>query len=160
MNRREIREKNKEINLLDEIVKIINQYFPELMGKFDGLTDKRHQSYVVYKMRVIFMVRLLGLICSIKSMNELSREFNTEEAIENIARICGVELEEIPHHDTINDVFEKIDVKEIEKINSYIISKLIRSKILYPYRIRDKYYHVVVDGTGLATSRKNIMTNV
>ena len=154
MNRREKRANKKDINLLGEVVKIMKQYFPELMEKFDQLTDNRHQSYVVYKMRVIFMVRLLGLICSVKSMNELSREFNTEEAKENIAKICGVELEEIPHYDTINDVFEKIDVKEIEKINYYLIKKLIRSKMLYPYRIRGRYFHIVIDATCLATSRK------
>lgn len=32
-------------------------------------------------MKVIFIVRLLGLMCEIKSMNELSREFNTEKTI-------------------------------------------------------------------------------
>ncbi len=122
MNRKERREKCKEINVLEEIIKIMNQYFPELLKKFDKLTDKRNQSYVVYKMRVIFLVRLLGLMSEIKSMNEISREFNTEEAIKNIAKISGVELEEIPHHDTINDVFEKVEVTEIEKINKYIIT--------------------------------------
>lgn len=159
MNRKEKRENCKEINMLEEIIKIINQYFPELLNEFDKLTDKRNQSYVVYKMRVIFLVRLIGLMCEIKSMNELSRELNTEEAIENVAKICGIELDEIPHHDTINDVFEKIEVEEIEKINKYIIKRMIRSKILDKYRIREKYFHIVVDGTGLATSRKRYNEN-
>ena len=108
MNRKERREKSKELDLLSEVINIVNQYFPELINKFDVLTDLRNQSYVQYKMKVIFMVRLLGLMCEIKSMNELSREFNTEETIKNIAEICGLELDEIPHHDTINDVFETI----------------------------------------------------
>ena len=157
MNRKERRENKKQINILNEMVNIIKQYFPELMLEYDKLTDKRHQSYVVYKMRVIFVVRLLGLICKIKSMNELSREFNTEEAIENIARVCGLELDEIPHHDTINDVFKKIEITEIEKINKILITKMIRNKMLDKFRIRDRYFHIVIDGTGLATSRKNII---
>ena len=126
---------------------------------FEGLTDLRHQSYVIYKMKVIFMVRLLGLMCEIKSMHELTRDFNTDEAIKNIAQICGLELEEIPHCDTINDVFEQIKSEEIEKIIKYMITKLIRSKMLEKYKIRDKYYHIVVDGTGLATSRKKYNKN-
>ena len=36
------------------------------------------------KMKVIFIVRLLALMCEIKSMHELTREFNTDEAIENL----------------------------------------------------------------------------
>ena len=159
LNRKDKRVKKKELNILRDVITIINQYFPELINKFEGLTDIRHQSYVEYKMKVIFMVRLLALMCEIKSMNELTREFNTEEAIENIAKICGLKLEEIPHCDTINDVFKNINVKEIEEIRKYMIVKMIRNKMLEKYKIREKYYHIVVDGTGLATSRKKYNKN-
>ena len=117
MNRRERREKNKEINILEDLVRIIKQYFPELINKFDGLTDLRNQSYIKYTMKVIFIVRLLGLMSEMKSMHGMTRELNTKESIKNIAQICNLELEEIPHCDTINDVFEKIKVEEIEEIS-------------------------------------------
>ena len=74
----EKKEEKKEINILEDLVRIIKQYFPELINKFEGLTDIRHQSYVKYKMKVIFIVRLMGLMCEIKSMHGLTMEFNTE----------------------------------------------------------------------------------
>ena len=156
MNRQEKRNKKKELNVLSEVITIINQYFPELISKFEGLTDLRNQSYVKYKMKVIFIVRLLGLMSEIKSMQELTRDFNTEETIKNIAKICEIELDEIPHCDTINDVFENIEVEEIRK---YMINRIIRSKMLDKYKIRDRYYHVVIDGTGLAASKKKYNEN-
>lgn len=159
MNREQRRKNRDGINILSETIAIIKKYMPELMNKFDNLTDLRHQSYVKYKMKVIFMVRLMGLMCSIKSMNEMTREFNTQETIENIAKMCELELNEIPHCDTINDVFEKIKVEEIEEIIKDIITKLIRGKILTKFLVRDKYYHIIVDGTGLATSRKRYNKN-
>lgn len=159
MNRKERRENRKELDVLSEVINIIKQYFPELINKFDGLTDLRNQSYVKYKMKVIFIVRLLGLMCEIKSMNELSREFNTEETIKNIAEICELDLDEIPHHDTINDVFETIKISELEEIRKYMIIRLIRSKMLQKYKIRGKYYHIIIDGTGLATSRTKYNPN-
>ena len=159
MNRREKRIKSKELNILSEVITIINQYFPELIEKFEGLTDLRHQSYVTYKMKVIFMVRLLALMSEIKSMHELTREFNTEEAIQNIAQICDLELEEIPHCDTINDVFKNVKIEEIEKIRKYMITRMIRNKMLEKYKIRGQYYHVIIDGTGLATSKKKYNKN-
>ena len=159
MNRKEKSEKKKELNILGDVITIINQYFPELIKKFEGLTDLRHQSYITYKMKVIFMVRLLGLMCEIKSMNEITREFNTNEAIKNIAKICGLELEEIPHCDTINDIFKRVEVKEIEEIRKYMIVKMIRNKMLDRFKIRGQYYHIIVDGTGLATSRKKYNEN-
>ena len=159
MNRAEKRKKLKEINMLNEVVSIIRRYFPELINKFNSLTDLRNQSYITYQMKVIFMVRLLGLMCEIKSMHEMTSELNTEEAIENIAKICGLQLDEIPHCDTINNVFEQVKVEEIEEIRKYIITRLIRGKIIKRFLVRDKYYHIIVDGTGLATSRKKYNNN-
>ena len=159
MNRKERRNKKQELNILENIITIINQYFPELISRFDGLTDVRHQSYVKYKMKVIFIVRLMGLMSSIKSMHELTEEFNTEEAISNIAQICGLELDEIPHCDTINDIFEQVNVEEMESIIKYMINRMIRNKMFDKFKIRDKYYHVVVDGTGLASSKKKYNKN-
>lgn len=159
MNRKEKRSKKRELNMLNDLVTVINQYFPELIKKFNGLTDLRNQAYVKYQMKVIFIVRLMGLMCEMKSMQGMTRELNTEEAIQNIAEICKLELEEIPHCDTINDVFEKVKVEEIERIRKYMITKLIRGKMIQKYKIRDKYYHIIVDGTGLATSRKKYNEN-
>ena len=159
MNRKERREKKSELNILNDLVTIVRQYFPELIKKFNSITDLRNQSYVKYKMKVIFIVRLLGLMCEMKSMHGMTRELNTKESIENIAQICDLELEEIPHCDTINDVFEKVRIEEIEKIRKYMINKLIRGKILQRYKIRDRYYHIIVDGTGLAASRKKYNEN-
>lgn len=159
MNRKEKREKKEEINLLNELVTIMKQYFPELINKFEGLTDTRNQSYITYQMKVIFMVRLMGLMCEMKSMNGMTRDLNTEKAINNIAKICKVKLEEIPHCDTINDVFQNINIEELEEIRKYMITKIIRSKMVNRYRIRNRYYHIIVDGTGLATSRKKYNKN-
>lgn len=159
MNRAERRKKFEEINVLNEVIAIMRSYFPELINKFNKLTDLRHQSYIKYQMKVIFMVRLLGLMCEIKSMQEMTRELNTEKAIENIAKICGLKLEEIPHCDTINNVFEQVEVAEIEEIRKYMIVKLIRGKMIKKFLVRDKYYHIIIDGTGLATSRNQYNTN-
>ena len=159
MNRRERREKKEELNVLEGVITIIKQYFPELINKFEGLTDTRHQSYITYKMKVIFIVRLMGLMCEIKTMHELTREFNTKEAIKNIAKVCGLELEEIPHCDTINEIFKKVKIEEIEEIRKYMIVKMIRNKMLERFKIRGKYYLVVIDGTGLASSKKKYNKN-
>lgn len=106
MNRRERRKIKKEIEIFSDVVKIIKQYFPDLSKKRNELTDTRHQSYVEYKMSVITITRLLGLLCGIKSMRETTEKLDTEETIKNIGNILGIELEEIPHYDTINNVFE------------------------------------------------------
>lgn len=40
-----------------------------------------------------------------------------------------------------------------------MIVKMIRNKMLEKYKIRGQYYHVIVDGTGLETSKKKYNKN-
>lgn len=105
-------------------------------------------------MSVITVTRLLGLLCGIKSMRSTTEKFNTEETIENIANLLEIELEEIPHYDTINNVFEKLDIEELRKIQKYMVNRLIRSKMFDKYRFKDKYFQVVIDGTGIVSFKE------
>ena len=154
MNRREKRKMKREINIFEDVVNIIKQYFPQLTQKLEELTDVRHQSYVEYKMSVITVTRLLGLLCGIKSMRETTEKFNTEETITNISKLLEIELEELPHYDTINNVFEKIDIKQLRKIQKYMVNRLIRSKMFDKYRYKGKYFQIVIDGTGITSFKE------
>ena len=122
MNRAEKRKLKKEIDIFADVVKIIKQYFPELIKRFERLTDTRHQSYVEYQMSVITVTRLMGLLCGITSMRNTTEKFNTEEAIENIGKLLGIEIEEITHYDKINDIFEELDIEELRIIQKYIVN--------------------------------------
>ena len=154
MNRKEKRKIKKEINIFKDVVNIIKQYFPQLTQKLEELTDARHQSYVEYKMSVITVTRLLGLLCGIKSMRETTEKFNTEETITNISKLLEIELEELPHYDTINNVFEKIDIKQLRNIQKYMVNRLIRSKMFDKYRYKGKYFQIVIDGTGITSFKE------
>ena len=154
MNRREKRKIKKEINIFVDVVRIIKQYFPKLTQKLNELTDTSHQSYVVYQMSVITVTRLLGLLCGMKSMRETTEKLNTEETIKNINALLGIDLEEIPHYDTINNIFEKLNINELRKKQKYMVNRLIRSKMFDKYRFKEKYFQVVVDGTYMMTFKK------
>ncbi len=159
MNRKEKRKIRKEIEMFSNVVTLIKQYFPFLIEKLDKLTDTRHQSYVEYTMATITVTRLLGLLCGIKSMRETTKVFNTEETIQNIANLLEIELEEIPHYDTINEVFENLEIEELRKIQKYMVQKLIRSKMFDKYRYKGRYYQIVVDGTGIVRFKERHCSN-
>ena len=115
MNRKEIRKRKNELEIFSDMVEIIKQYFPFLIKKLDQLTDRRHQSYVEYTMSSIAVTRLLGLLCGIKSMRQTTKTFNTKETIKNISNLLEIELEEIPHYDTINESFWEYKYRRIEE---------------------------------------------
>ena len=148
----------KDKNLLKETIKIINKYLPELTKMLSNLTDKRHQSYITYSMKTIVMTRLLALICGVTTMNNMSRQFNTEEAIKNISSICNQQLDEIPDWQTIQDVIEDLSIEEINNIRKYIVVTLIRSKMFDRYRYNG-YIQLLVDATGLTSLDYNLNGN-
>ncbi|MEN0648338.1 hypothetical protein NSQ82_04735 [Caldifermentibacillus hisashii] len=62
------------------------------------------------------MMVILKNACNLKSMREMTNEFNKEECIKNLGKLLGNEdLEELPHYDTINDFFRQ-NLKESESI--------------------------------------------
>jgi len=142
------RERKNAVNTLEELLIIINQYFPEFYKWLEDLTDTRNQSYVTYDIKVCLVVRIIALCAGIQSMNGISRDLNTDETIENINKILKENYVELPHKDTIMLVINELNFKELENIQTQMIKILIRSKMLDKYRYNGMF-HVVIDGTGL-----------
>lgn len=109
----------KERNIFSDVISILKQYFPALTTMFERLTDVRNQSYVKYSMTVIFITRLLGLLCGKTSMRSLTKTMNTDICIKNISKILEIDLDEIPHYNTINDVFEQVNSEEYKHFTEW-----------------------------------------
>ena len=148
----------KDKDLLREVLKIIKKYLPQLTTLFSKLTDKRHKSYIIYKMRTIITTRLFALICGITTMTEMTTTFNKDEAIKNLSKICNQELKEIPDWQTIQDVIEQLDIKEIEDIRKYIVKALVRSKMFDKYRYNNAF-QLLIDATGISSHDYNLNGN-
>jgi hypothetical protein len=57
----------------------------------------------------------------------------------------------LPHGDTLNDAFKMLDPDRMQDVVCLPVKGLIRKKVLYPYRVLDKYFVVAIDGTGTVT---------
>ena len=133
LKRKDRRALVKDKNLLKELIKIINKYFPMLNKLLDNLTDKRHKSYITYNVRTLILTRIFALLCGITSMNEMNTSFNKDEAINNLSSICNKKLNEVPDWQTIQDVIEQLDIEEIRNIRIYMVKSLVRSKMFDKY---------------------------
>ena len=150
VTRKERREQEKETNFFLEFTKIKKHFFKELTSKLKSVKDHRHQSYVDYDPEVILFLVVLKNMTSLESMRNMSKSFNKGECIENIGKVLGLkELEELPHYDTVNDFLSGLEVSELEEIRTYMIKELLRKRSFEGYRIENKYWGIVIDGTGL-----------
>ena len=159
MNIKERRELRKDKDLIKELYSIIIKYLPKLLDMFENLTDIRNKSYVTYKMKTICVTRLFGLLCGLTTMTDISSDdFNTNDCIKNLSKICGQNLEEIPYWETIQDVFINIKTNELRDIQKYIVKALIRSKMFDKYRF-NSCFQLLFDGTGLSSHNYNLNNN-
>lgn len=152
LTRKMKRDKRKKVNPLNELLTIINQYFPNFYNWLDNLTDNRNKSYITYDVKVCLVIRILALCSGIQSMNGISRDFNTDETINNINSILKENYIELPHKDTIQLVINELIFEELEEIQTKIIRTLIRNKMLDKYRFNGMF-HVVIDGTQLYSTQ-------
>lgn len=51
-------------------------------------------------------------------------------------------------------MFEKLEIEELRQIQKYMVNRLIRSKMFDKYRFKDKYFQIVVDGTGIMSFKE------
>ena len=154
--RKERREKLGKLQLGWELVRLIRHFFPDLISQLKGVTDQRHQSYIRYENHVLLMTRILASIFYISSMRKASEELNKEEVIANMGYVCGRELEELPYWETINLYLEKVPDQELQEMICKLVKHLLRSRAFESARIRGRYWQVIVDGTQLASSRKEL----
>lgn len=158
MNRKERRNLRKDKDLIKELYSIIVKYLPKLLDMFENLTDVRNKSYVTYKIKTICVTRLFALLCGLTTMTDISNDFNSDNCIKNLSKICGQNLEEIPYWETIQDVFITINTNELRDIQKYIVKALIRSKMFDKYRFNGSF-QLLFDGTGLSSHNYNLNNN-
>lgn len=155
VTRKESREQEKDANYFFEFMKIQKHFFKGFIDRLKKVEDPRHQSYIDYGPEVLLFTILMKNATSLDSMRRMTERFNKAACIENVKKALQFKtLEELPHYDTINDFLSDLDPAEIEKIRTYMLKELLKKRCFEKYRILNKYWAVIVDGTGLHTFKQ------
>ena len=132
-----------------ELLKLINHFFPDLIPMLKEVADPRKKGYIKYETEIILFTKILASVFHLNSMRSMGDEFNNQKAIDNIYKILGDDvLSELPHYDTINNFLCRLDPKELENIVKELVVKLIRMRSFETSRVFDKYWQILIDGTG------------
>lgn len=135
MNRKEKRELKKDKSLICTLYNIVDKYLLRLFIMFDELSDSRQKGKITYSMESICITRLFALLCGITTMNSLTNKFNNDNTINNLSKIINEELNDLPHYDTINDVFDDMNIDELRLFKNislmllFVLKCLINSNI-------------------------------
>ena len=158
IRRKEARKHLEQFNLACESAKLIRHCFPELLPLLKQVPDPRHQSYITYPGVILLMTRILSSLFYINSMRKTSEEFNSEIMIKNIWMLCKEEpaVEELPYWETINRYLERLEPENLQEVIHCLCRRLLRSRAFEDMRIRGKYWQVIIDGTQLYSTQREL----
>lgn len=93
-------------------------------------------------------------VLKLNSRRKIDARFTTEEFIKHLSLLSSWELTRVPHNTTLGHFLRKLDPAELYKIRCRVINELLRDKVLAKFRLLDKYYLIVIDGTNCYSSRR------
>lgn len=121
--------------------------FPEL---FRTVLDPRNPKLITYPLPMILASGVLMYLLRLGARRQVQHWLRGNAlSVAKFEALFGVP--NCPHGDTLNYVYTRIAVDDVQEVVTGMTETLIRQKILYRYRLLDQYFLVVVDGTGVLT---------
>jgi hypothetical protein len=132
------------------VFKVINNYLPGLKKSLHKCCDWRNKSYTTYENEYFYFMIILLFLFRLDSLRTIKAELLSEEFIENINVFFGFDLLTVSHENTIKFFFnnEDFETTKLSDINSKIFKTLVRKKVFEDVKLNNKYYLIVLDGTG------------
>lgn len=147
---RQVREQKA---LLRALTGTVRHYWGNWSTVFCGVKDPRNPKQILYSLAGLLFSGAFLFLCQLGSrrgLNDRLRGNGPAEA--KFAAWFGVER--IPHGDSLNYTFRRLEVAEVQEVVCRSVATLIRKKVLARYRLLGLYYLVAIDGTGVLSFRQ------
>lgn len=142
-----------QYGLLQSYLLTFQHYFGNFSDAFKGVPDPRYQPKVTYPLASLFFTGCLLFICRLGARRQINTDFRNNDP--SMAKFKALfDVDNAPHGDTLDHTFRQLDVNAVQEVVCRLIEKLIRKKVFYPYRLRDRYVMIAIDGTGMLTFRQ------
>jgi hypothetical protein len=123
-----------------------------LSKRFSHMTDNRDNDKVDYSIHDVFMSAYAMMYFQDSSLLEFQEGLQCAKHTNNLKTMFNVET--IPKDTQMRDIMDEVDSKELEPIYDDFFRLLQRGKHLDSYRVFDKYYLCVMDGSEYFSSEK------
>ena len=94
-----------------EQLRIFRSQLPTLLRRLAKITDPRNPKKCKHKLTLLMIYGILMFVFQMVSRREANREMTRPSFMENL-KIFFPELEELPHHDTLMRLLDRIDVHQ------------------------------------------------
>jgi len=117
---------------------------------FSGVHDPRNPKLITYSIESLLLTGLFMFVCQLGSRRGIKDKLR-DNAFSQAKFSAWFGVENVPHGDTLNYCYQRLNVDEMQEVICQSIETLIRQKVLYRYRLLGVYFLVAIDGTGVLT---------
>jgi len=132
------------------LVVTVHDFFGGFGQLFHALTDRRDAAHITYQLQTLMTTGVLMFLLRLGARRQITHLLRGNNSVADKYQ-RWLESPGCPHGDTLNYAFARSEVAEVQEVVTSMTSILIRSKVLYPHRLLDRYYLVAIDGTGVLT---------
>lgn len=125
---------------------VINRRFPELYNRISEFPEFRKRP--VYQIDDLIISGLLMFLFKQQTRNDADNAAKNLDFADSIWRFFKVNIADM---DTVDIYLRKLNPKELEELKQYMVSQIIKSKMIVNQRFNNMYYMIAIDGTGLQT---------
>ena len=155
--------KSQEKNLIEEgepdqaaILKAffgtLHHYFGGWKKLFCGIRDGRNAEWITYPLNSLLSAGVLMYLFRLGARRQIKYQLRGNRSSESKFE-AWFGVDEVPHGDTLNYAFKRIESQEVQEVVCRMVETLIRKKVLYRWRVYGNFL-VAVDGTGVLTFRE------
>ena len=136
--------------LVEAFVGTAQHFFGGFAQLFRQVADPRAPHLILYPLVSLALAGVLLFAGHLKSRRQIGKLLRRNgSSADHFGALTGVAG--CPHGDTLNAAFQRMNPNEFQAIVTGMTETLIRQKVLYRYRLLERYFLVVVDGTGRQT---------
>jgi hypothetical protein len=132
--------------LLGSLLCTIGHFFDSPKALFGEVEDPRDKRRIYYPLPGLLLSGVMMFLCQLEARRQIGWKLRKEAAEVSFQSLFGVES--VPHGDTLERTFRRLDVEQIQATVSGAVRTLIRSKVLYSERLLERYFIVALDATG------------
>ena len=146
-------QEREQTGVLKAYFRTIKHYFGGGERVCEGVHDRRNPNMIIYPLKGLLFTGVLMFVFRLGSRRGVQAKLRGNGS--GIAKFWALfKVENIPHGDTLNYGYQRVEVEEVQALICESVEQLIRQKVLYRYRLLGVYFLVVIDGTRVVTFRK------
>ena len=127
-----------------QIKKVLHCHFPDLQSRMTVLADPRKG--VQYSIEELVMGAMVLFLLRSTSRHDFNHKVKDGNFVQSYYRMFRLHL---PGMDAVNDLFEKMDTRELEELRCLLTGSLIEKRVFHRLRFFGRYFCVAIDGTGV-----------